>query len=248
MLTLENVGFALEEDEQKVHILKGVNLQLEAGKMYAVTGPNGSGKSSVLKTIMGIFLPTEGKVEFQGQDITNLSVTERSRMGIGYAFQQPARFKGLKVKDLLEVAMQDDDITDCKYLSNMGLCPDDYLERPLDSSLSGGEMKRIEIATLLAQDPTVRLFDEPEAGIDLWSFTQLINVVKESHYEDKITVIISHQEKILTMVDEIILVVDGHIEMKGSSEKVWPQVRDYSGCACFNSCAKEGEIYANCPR
>ncbi len=248
MLAMENVGLTLGGRENPVRILEGINLNFEAGKMYALTGPNGSGKSSVVKTVMGIYPPTEGKIEFQGEDIANLTVTERARMGIGYAFQQPARFKGLRVSDLLEVALKHGDLANCQCLRKIGLCPDSYLDRPLDSSLSGGEMKRIEIATLLAQNPRFRIFDEPEAGIDLWSFEQLINVVRESHSPEKVTVIISHQERILNMVDEIILIVDGHVELQGDSKTIWPRVRDFSKCACRESCVKEGEIYADCPR
>ncbi len=248
MLKLENMGLSLQLEEQSIRILENINLELEQGKMYALTGPNGSGKSSIAQAIMGIRQPTEGKIYFQGEDITDLSVTERARKGFGYAFQHPARFKGLQVKDLIEISLQHGDLEDCMCLRNIGLCPDDYLNRTLDNSLSGGEIKRIEIATILAQNPRVRIFDEPEAGIDLWSFEQLIDVIGNSHGPNNITAIISHQEKILNMVDEIILVIDGHIEMKGSCSEIWPRIQDGASCSCRKTCQKEGEIYADCPR
>jgi len=248
VLSLENVGLTLNVGEQKIRILEDVNVNFEKGKMYALTGPNGSGKSSVARVIMGIYQQTSGRVRFQEEDIGDLTVTERARRGFGYAFQHPARFKGLKVKDLIEVALKHGDLSDCKCLRNIGLCPEDYLERTLDNSLSGGEIKRIEIATLLAQNPRIRIFDEPEAGIDLWSFEQLIDVIGTSHDQDKITMIISHQEKILNMVDEIILVVDGGIQLQGSCDEIWPRIRDSATCACKQNCKQEGEIYADCPR
>ncbi len=248
MLKLENIGLTLGVDEQKVRILENIDLKFEKGKMYALTGPNGSGKSSVARVIMGIHQPTSGQVSFENEDITRLTVTERARRGFGYAFQHPARFKGLKVQDLIEAALKHGDLADCVCLRKIGLCPDDYLGRALDSSLSGGEIKRIEIATILAQNPRVRIFDEPEAGIDLWSFEQLIDVIGESHGPDNITIIISHQEKILNMVDEIVLVVDGGIQMKGSCDEIWPKIRDSATCVCKQNCKKGGEIYADCPR
>ncbi len=248
MLSLEHVDLTLTAGEEKVKILDDIDLVFEMGGMYAITGPNGSGKSSVARVIMGIYRQTAGRVIFQKEDISDLSVTERARRGFGYAFQHPARFKGLKVKDLIEVALQHGELADCKCLRNIGLCPDDYLERTLDNSLSGGEIKRIEIATLLAQNPKIRIFDEPEAGIDLWSFEQLIDVIGTSHGPDKITIIISHQEKILNMVDEIVLVTGGGVQMKGSCSEIWPRIRDSASCVCRQNCKKDGEIYADCPR
>ncbi len=248
MLNLIHVGLELDTEEGKIRILEDINLELGKGKMYAVTGPNGSGKSSVARVIMGIALPTSGNILFNDKDITDLGITERAKLGIGYAFQHPPRFKGMRVVDMLEIAMRTGEMADCQCLRNIGLCPDDYLERALDASLSGGEIKRIEIATLLAQNPKVRIFDEPEAGIDLWSFEQLIDVVGSTHREDNVTVVISHQEKILNMVDEIILVENGMISMKGDQETIWPQIKESAECECRNSCTREGEIYADCPR
>ncbi len=196
---------------------------------------------------MGIQQPTAGRVLFEGKDITGLSITERARLGLGYAFQQPARFKGLRVADLLEIAMRNSGQADCQCLRQIGLCPEEYLERPLDAGLSGGEIKRIEVASLLAQNPRVRIFDEPEAGVDLWSFEQLIRVIEDSHRPDAVTIIISHQEKILNMVDQIILVIDGTISMQGDREAVWPRIRERALCAC-RRCAREDDFYADCPR
>ncbi len=248
MLQLEDISLTLNSEEGSVNILEGIDLLLEEGKMYALTGPNGSGKSSVARIIMGITAPTSGRVLFNGEDITGLGITERAKLGIGYAFQHPPRFKGLRVIDIIEIAMRMGSSTDCQCLRNIGLCPDDYLERPLDSSLSGGEIKRIEIATLLAQEPRMRIFDEPEAGIDLWSFEQLIDVIGSSHREDTTTVIISHQERILNMVDNIILIEDGTVSMEGDKDAIWPQIHSIAECECRKNCSKEGEIYADCPR
>jgi Fe-S cluster assembly ATP-binding protein len=248
LLTLEKVNLDMEVEGQKVSILHDINITFEAGKMYALTGPNGSGKSSLARVMMGIYSPTKGKVYLEGEDITDLSITERAHRGIGYAFQQPARFKGMQVKDLINIAAGDSSGRKCSFLHHIGLCPDEYKERILDDSLSGGEMKRIEIATLLAQNPRVRIFDEPEAGIDLWSFEQLIEVIKKSHNEKAITVIISHQEKILNMVDEIVLIEEGRISMRGGHDDIWPLIKESAECACRKACPWEEESYADCPR
>ncbi len=248
MLSLKNVSLRLSTEEREVTILSGIDLNFERGKMYALTGPNGSGKSTLARVIMGIQSPSEGKVIFEGNDITSMGLTERAQMGFGYAFQHPARFKGMRVLDLLEIAMRQGCDTECTCLRNIGLCPEEYLERPLDSSLSGGEMKRIEIATILAQDPRVRVFDEPEAGIDLWSFERLISVIGTSHDQGRITIIISHQEKILKMVDEIILIESGKIKMQGDRDSIWGQIYESARCACRENCKKEGENYAECTR
>ncbi len=248
MLLLDNISLELETDQGKVPILHDVSLNMDAGKMYALTGPNGSGKSSVARVAMGIYKQTSGKVFYNGEDISELNISERARRGIGYAFQHPPRFKGMPVKDMLEMAMKHADGVNCQVLRDIGLCPEDYLERTLDNSLSGGEIKRIEIATILAQNPKVRIFDEPEAGIDLWSFEQLIDVIGSSHREDTVTVVISHQEKILNMVDEIVLIKDGTVNMRGDRDTIWPQIKESAECSCRSNCRLEGEIYADCPR
>lgn len=249
MLELSDIGLKFVSEERESTVLDGITLELAAGKMYALTGPNGSGKSSLAQVIMGIHRPTAGRVIYKGEDITALGIAERARKGIGYAFQHPARFKGLRVTDILEMALRHSGDSDrCRHLLEIGLCPDEYLERPLDASLSGGEIKRIEIAILLAQDPDLRIFDEPEAGIDLWSFEQLIEVIGTSHRPDTTTVIISHQEKILNAVDEIILLDGGAVTMKGPREEIWPLIRDGSRCACRRDCPKGGSQYVDCPR
>ncbi len=248
MLSLKDVALTITADEKEVPILKGINLDLEKGKMYAITGPNGSGKSSVARVIMGIYKTTGGTITYEGEDISKKTITERAKMGFGYAFQHPARFKGMTVADMLEIAMRlRDKITfNCSYLNSIGLCPNEYMHRYIDNNLSGGEIKRIEIATLLALQPEVRIFDEPEAGIDLWSFARLIDVIGSSHKKDDITVIISHQEKILKMVDEIILIENGVVAMKGDKDTVWPQIKDRSSCECRGNCEKEGAAHAEC--
>lgn len=250
MLRLEKIGLELQDQEKTTTILHDIDIEFAPGKIYAVTGPNGGGKSSLAKVIMGIYRPTAGKVVFQGEDITALSVTERAEKGLGYAFQNPPRFKGLTVTDLLEIAARrnGNDQAHCQPLLRIGLCPDDYRNRQLDSSLSGGEMKRIEIATLLMQDPRFRIFDEPEAGIDLWSFERLLQVIRESHRGDHTTVIISHQEKILNMVDQIVLVADGTIQLQGDKNTIWPMIRDGAVCSCRQNCRQEGDLNADCPR
>ncbi len=250
MLHLENIELNFITDEKVNSVFKGINLAFDSGKIYALTGPNGSGKSSLARVIMGIHQPDAGKIVYKGEDITALGIAERARKGIGYAFQQPPHFKGLRVADILEIAMRHSDNHECEFLRRIGLCPDEYLERPLDTGLSGGESKRIEIATLLARNPDFRIFDEPEAGIDLWSFEQLIDVIKNSHRLDTTTVIISHQEKILNIVDEIILLEHGVVTMQGPREEIWPLIRESTTrCTCTREdCPRGGIPYADCPR
>ena len=248
MLKLENLNLDLPGEKKPARILSDINLTFETGKMYALTGPNGGGKTSLAKVIMGIFRHTQGKIIYNGEDISGLGITERVKKGIGYAFQQPPRFKGMQVSDLLNLAKKSEDRGNCAVLHQIGLCPDEYRNRELDASLSGGEMKRIEIATLLALGPKVRLFDEPEAGIDLWSFNQLIEVIGSTHTKESITVIISHQEKILNMVDQIALVKEGRIDLIGDRDTIWPQIKESAVCACRQNCTMEELMYADCPR
>lgn len=248
MLELKDLELRFLTDGREIPVLQKINLTFDKGKIYALTGPNGSGKSSLARVIMGIHRPTAGQVIYKGEEITALGITERARRGIGYAFQHPARFKGLQVTDILEIALQQPDNHECPYLREMGLCPDDYLDRPLDDSLSGGEIKRIEVATLLAQDPDLRILDEPEAGIDLWSFEQLTGVIARNHRPDSTTVIISHQEKILNMVDEIILLEEGKVALQGQRDKVWPLIKESTRCTCSRDCPEWRNFYADCPR
>ncbi|MDD4387513.1 MAG: ATP-binding cassette domain-containing protein [Clostridia bacterium] len=223
MLELINVSY--ERDNRK--ILNNITLKIGGKKFIAITGPNGSGKSTLAKVIMGILKPTSGKIMFNGEDITNLNITERAKLGIGFAFQQPVRFKGITVKDLIELSMGQEINNNlaCRYLSDVGLCPKDYLNREINSSLSGGELKRIEIATVVAKKSKLTIFDEPEAGIDLWSFNSLISVFEKMYDTIKGSIIIiSHQERILDIADEIILVDNGVIAKVGSKEEILPGI------------------------
>lgn len=238
MLELQNISFHADDKD----ILKDINLQID-DKFVAITGPNGSGKSTLLKVIMGIIKPTSGKIIFDGQDITDLAVNERADLGISFAFQQPVRFKGLKVKDLLGIAAGEGvDVTnDCKYLSAVGLCAKDYLNREINDTLSGGEMKRIEIAMAAARGGKLSLFDEPEAGIDLWSFQSLIKVFENlRRVTNGNIIIISHQERILEIADKIIYLKEGSVDRFDESKKVMSELNmGRYGCGCAYS-QKEG--------
>ena len=231
MLELQDICYSVEENGVRKDILKHINLKVDE-RFIAITGPNGSGKSTLAKMIAGIITPTEGKILFDGMDITQSSITDRAKMGISYAFQQPVRFKGLTVKNLITLAAGTKlSIADaCEYLSEVGLCARDYINREVNASLSGGELKRIEIAMILARSTKLSVFDEPEAGIDLWSFNNLIKVF-ENMYE-KINgsiLIISHQERILNIADKIIMLVDGEVKAVGCKEEVLPELLCGSG-------------------
>ena len=231
MLELRNVSYTVRAgqdsyDDRDHDIIRDVSLTLGAGTLAVVTGPNGGGKSTLSKLIMGIEQPTSGQILFDGADITHMPIDERARLGIGYGFQQPARFTGMKVSKLIRLASAERlSATACnKYLSAVGLCTASYLDRDVDKSLSGGELKRIEIATILARNPKLAIFDEPEAGIDLWSFDRLTSTFEELHrtQPDHSILIISHQERIMQMADEIIVVKDGQIARRGSREEIYP--------------------------
>lgn len=221
MLELQNIGFRADDGKE---ILKDISIKID-DKFVAVTGPNGSGKSTLLKVIMGIIKPTSGRVIFDGEDITDLPINERADKGMSFAFQQPVRFKGLRVRDVISIA-KGDEVNMGKYLRAVGLCPKDYLDREINDTLSGGEMKRIEIATAAARGGKLSLFDEPEAGIDLWSFQNLIEVFENLRrkIEKSSIIIISHQERILNIADEIIVLKDGRIDKKGPREEILPQL------------------------
>ena len=235
MLELKNLSFEVTDNTiQKKEIIKNINLMIEDHKFIAITGPNGGGKSTLAKLIMGIESPTSGQILFNGKDITSLSISERAKEGISFAFQQPVRFKGIKVKDLITLAAGDNLSTSgaCEYLSKVGLCARDYINRDVDSSLSGGELKRIEIATIIARNTQLSVFDEPEAGIDLWSFNNLIKVFEEMHTKDcmqKSLIIISHQERILNIADEIIVIADGVVSTRGNKEDILPALLNGTG-------------------
>ena len=227
MLELRNVSFTVPEQAGKdKEIVKNVSLKIDDGKLVVITGPNGGGKSTLAKLIMGIEQPTSGKILFNGEDITALSVTDRAKKGISFAFQQPVKFKGLKVLDLLRIASGKKlAVGDaCKYLSAVGLCARDYIDRELNSSLSGGELKRIEIAEILSHATALSIFDEPEAGIDLWSFNNLIKVFEgmRQDVQDRSIIIISHQERILNIADEIVVISGGKVDRQGTREQVLP--------------------------
>ncbi|MDO5574513.1 MAG: ATP-binding cassette domain-containing protein [bacterium] len=226
MIKLEHVSYQVAEDAKNKEILKDINLNI-GEKFVAVTGPNGGGKSTLARLIAGIIKPTEGHIYLDGEDITELSITERANKGISFAFQQPVRFKGLTVKDLITLAYGEQlSITDaCKYLSEVGLCAKDYIDREVNATLSGGELKRIEIAMIMARQTRVSIFDEPEAGIDLWSFQNLIRVFESMRKQIQGTVlVISHQERILNIADEIIVIADGRVTGQGTGAAILPSL------------------------
>ena len=226
MIELQDVCFQVNEDAKDKEILKNINLKLD-DRFVAITGPNGGGKSTLARVIAGIVRPTSGKIYLDGVDITDYSITERAKAGISFAFQQPVRFKGLTVKDLITLASgKDISVAEaCSYLSEVGLCAKDYIDREVNASLSGGELKRIEIAMVIARGTKLSIFDEPEAGIDLWSFQNLIQVFEHMH--EKINgsiLIISHQERILNIADRIVLIADGEVRKVGTKEEVLPEL------------------------
>lgn len=224
MLELEHITFHVKDEQGEKTLLNDINLSLNE-RFVAFTGPNGGGKSTLAKVIAGIITPTEGRILLDGEDITELSVTERAKRGISYAFQQPVRFKGLTVRDLISIAAgKNTKISDaCAYLSEVGLCARDYLDREVNASLSGGELKRIEIATILARGTKLSVFDEPEAGIDLWSFGNLINVFEKMYQKTQGNIlIISHQERILNIADHIVVIANGSVEKSGAKEEILP--------------------------
>ncbi len=228
MLELKNVSFAVDGDGGEKEIVRDLSLTVDDGKFVVITGPNGGGKSTLAKLIAGIEMPSEGQILLDGEDITSLGVTERANRGIGYAFQTPVRFKGIRVFDLLKIASgQSLKLQEaCDYLSEVGLCAKDYIEREVNASLSGGELKRIEIATVLARKTRLSVFDEPEAGIDLWSFQNLVRIFEKMQTEtrDSSIIVISHQERILNIADEIVVLSGGRIERQGSRDDVLPKI------------------------
>lgn len=227
MLEIKNLCFSAESETGKTEILKNLSLTIPDGKFIVITGPNGGGKSTLAKLIMGIEKPVSGQIFWNGQDITALDVTQRAKLGISYGFQQPPRFKGMKVSDLLSCAagkylsMEDG----CKYLTQVGLCAREYIDRDVDASLSGGELKRIEIATILAKGGNMMIFDEPEAGIDLWSFSRLTATFEAIHQDSSASmIIISHQERIIRLADEIVLISGGEIQAQGPVDEIFPKI------------------------
>ena len=227
MLELQNITFTVPGENGDVDILKDVSLTIEDKKFVVITGPNGGGKTTLAKVIMGLVQPTSGRIIYNGEDVTDLSIAERAKKGISYGFQQPPRFKGMKVSDLLQIAAGKrlSHEQACNYLTKVGLCARDYVDRDVDTSLSGGEVKRIEIASILAKDSGLMIFDEPEAGIDLWSFARLTETFKALHdRQEKTILIISHQERIMRLADEILLVAGGKVQERGPMDKMYDRI------------------------
>ena len=228
MLELKHISYTVQEGDSTLGILNDISLTIDDHKLVVFTGPNGGGKTTLAKIIMGLVKPTGGQILWNGQDITDLGITERARLGISYGFQQPPRFKGLTVRNLLTIASGNEKLSKdqcCQYLTKVGLCANDYLDREVDASLSGGEVKRIEIASILAKNAELMLFDEPEAGIDLWSFARLTETFRQLHDEGGHTiVIISHQERIIRLADEIVLIADGKVAGRGSVDELYPRI------------------------
>ena len=237
MLEIKNLAFTVEDEKGRQTILDDLSLTVPTGRLVVVTGPNGGGKTTLAKAIMGLIPLNGGQILYNGPDITGMTITERARAGIGYGFQQPPRFKGIRVRDLLDLAAgrKLNHGECCTYLTEVGLCAKDYLDREVDTSLSGGEVKRIEIATVLARGCELMIFDEPEAGIDLWSFSRLTETFQALHKKSDATlIIISHQERIIQLADEIVLVADGKVQQKGPKEERFPNII----CAAVTSCSR----------
>ncbi|EDN01555.1 MAG: ATP-binding cassette domain-containing protein [Pseudoflavonifractor capillosus] len=237
MLEIRDLRYEVDDGDRTLGILQGISLTIPEHKFIVVTGPNGGGKTTLAKAIMGIVEPTGGQILWNGQDVTHMSITDRARLGISYGFQQPPRFKGLRVRDLLSMAAGNDKLTRdeaCQYLTRVGLCAKDYIDREVDTSLSGGEVKRIEIATILARKSGLMIFDEPEAGIDLWSFARLTETFRDIHdRRDATLIVISHQERIIDLADEIIMVSGGKIVKQGPKDQIFPEIlaNTISGCS-----------------
>lgn len=237
MLQVEHLSYDVQDEAGQPEILSDVSFSVGDGEMLVITGPNGGGKSTLAKVLMGIHQPSEGRILLDGQDITGMSIDERAKAGIGFAFQQPPRFKGMTVRRLLNLAagrtISEDEC--CALLSSVGLCAMEYIDREADATLSGGEMKRIEIATVLARQHVLCIFDEPEAGIDLWSFSMLIKRFEKLHKEKKESLIlISHQERIIRMADRIMVLTDGKVSAIGAAEEIMPRLfgEETESCAC----------------
>ncbi|MBO7472496.1 MAG: ATP-binding cassette domain-containing protein [Ruminococcus sp.] len=240
MLELKNIVFNADNDGKNVGILRDISLTVEDSKFVVITGPNGGGKSTLAKVVAGIVKNNSGQIIFDGEDITEKSITDRAKMGIGFAFQQPVRFKGMTVVDLLRIAAGKAlSVSEaCEYLSEVGLCAKDYIDREINASLSGGELKRIEIATVLARDVKLALFDEPEAGIDLWSFNNLIRIFENMRRDrrGRSIIVISHQERILNIADEIVVIADGKIVKQGDKDTILPEITGTENAV--NVCSK----------
>ena len=234
MLELQHICYDVEQDGEDKGILRDIDLTIDE-RFVAITGPNGGGKSTLAKIIAGIYTPTSGRILLDGEDITGLDITQRARRGVSFAFQQPVRFKGLTVKDLITLASgKNIGVPEaCNYLSEVGLCAKDYIDREVDGSLSGGELKRIEIAMIMARGTKLSVFDEPEAGIDLWSFAKLTETFRAIHQKREATlIVISHQERIIDLADEIVMIRDGKIAKHGPKDEIFPQILANTSAGC----------------
>lgn len=243
MLELKNICWQVNDEQGQTDIIDDISLTLEDNKLYVVTGPNGGGKSTLAKLIMGILQPTSGQILFNGQDITDMSITDRANLQIGYAFQSPPVFKGINVSELLSLSAGDKEINPMQILYDVGLCAGEYVNREMDSGLSGGELKRIEIATILARDLKLALFDEPEAGIDLWSFQRLAETFGTMHNTSDMTLlIISHQERIMELADEIIVIENGKIKEITDKNSFLAGLNTDPTCGCGETCFPKGGV------
>lgn len=232
MLSIRDLRYSVSDETGEHNILNGIDLDIQTGKLIIITGPNGGGKTTLAKAVMGLIKASSGSIIYNGTELTGLSVTERAKLGISYGFQQPPRFKGLQITELLSIAAGKKLSTNdcCSYLAKVGLCTEDYIDREIDASLSGGELKRIEIASILARNASLMIFDEPEAGIDLWSFSRLTQTFEAMHKKSESTIIIiSHQERIIKLGDEVILVAGGKITHRGTANEVIPHIGDLGG-------------------
>ncbi len=250
MLELENISFKAASGGGDVEILEDISFTLQKGRILVITGPNGGGKSTLARVIMGIEKPTGGRIFWEGEEITGLGISQRAQRGIGYAFQLPAKFKGIKIWKLLELAAGHpmDEMECCAYLSKVGLCAQDYIGRDADASLSGGELKRVEIATLLARKPRLAIYDEPEAGIDLWSFSMLVETFKNLKQDEKQNIIIiSHQERILELADDLMVIANGRVDAYAARDEILPRLRPNAaqGACPMPGWKSEGNDYAN---